>query len=133
MDSDRGPVVEGIQHVSIGVTDLARSLDFYTRVLGLEQTERPPFDFGGAWLRVGPQQVHLIVRPAAELPGPDAEIMTRRAHFAIRVRSYRETLAHLRALEVPCVDRPQNLTPWPQIYVTDPDGNLIELNAEAVN
>jgi hypothetical protein len=26
-------------------------------------------------------------------------------------------------------DRPQNPTPWPQIYVTDPDGNVIELNA----
>jgi catechol-2,3-dioxygenase len=34
---------------------------------------------------------------------------------------------------VPIRDRPHNLTPWPQIYVTDPDGNVIELNAERLD
>jgi catechol-2,3-dioxygenase len=31
---------------------------------------------------------------------------------------------------VACVESPRNMTPWAQIYVTDPDGNVIELNAE---
>jgi hypothetical protein len=27
----------------------------------------------------------------------------------------------------------RNLTPWHQIYLTDPDGNVIELNAERLD
>jgi catechol-2,3-dioxygenase len=30
-------------------------------------------------------------------------------------------------------DRPRNRTPWPQLYVTDPDGNVIELNADRLD
>jgi catechol 2,3-dioxygenase-like lactoylglutathione lyase family enzyme len=40
-----------------------------------------------------------------------------------------ETRAHLEAAGIPFDDRPRNRTPWPQVYVTDPDGNLIELNS----
>ena len=43
--------------------------------------------------------------------------------------SYAETLAHLKAHGVACLERPDNPTPWAQIYVTDPDGHVIELNA----
>ena len=45
------------------------------------------------------------------------------------MRSYRQTLEHLRAHGVDVLEKPTNLTPWAQLYVTDPDGNVIELNA----
>jgi glyoxylase I family protein len=61
------------------------------------------------------------------------ELDTRREHVALRVRSYRQTVDHLRALGIPRVERPHNKTPWPQIYLADPDGNVIELNAEALD
>ncbi len=35
----------------------------------------------------------------------------------------------LEAQGIPMRDRPWNPTSWPQIYITDPDGNVIELNA----
>ena len=125
--------VNGVHHVAIGVTNLARALRFYAGVLGLEETARPPFDFAGAWFRAGPQQIHLIVGPTTERPRGHGELDTRTDHLALRVRSYRETLDHLRALGIPCVERPHNKTPWPQIYVADPDGHIIELNAEALD
>jgi catechol 2,3-dioxygenase-like lactoylglutathione lyase family enzyme len=53
--------------------------------------------------------------------------------LAVRVRSYRETRDHLTAQGVPFLDRPRNKTPWPQIYLSDPDGNVIELNAERLD
>jgi catechol 2,3-dioxygenase-like lactoylglutathione lyase family enzyme len=58
-----------------------------------------------------------------------SEIDDRDGHLALRVRSYRQTLEHLRAHGIDVLEKPTNLTPWAQLYVTDPDGNVIELNA----
>ena len=124
--------VESLHHVGIAVTDLARSRHFYTAVLCLEEIPRPDFDFDGAWFRVGDQQIHLIVQRRTEMPWEDG-IRTRGDHIALRVRSYRSTLEHLRSLGVPFEGRPHNKTPWPQIYVADPDGHTIELNAERLD
>ena len=56
--------IEAIHHVSLGVTDLERSRQFYREILRLEEIERPPFNFPGAWFSVGAsQQLHLIVHP----------------------------------------------------------------------
>jgi catechol 2,3-dioxygenase-like lactoylglutathione lyase family enzyme len=52
----------------------------------------------------------------------------RDGHFALRVTDYDAVLAQLRSHGVPLVERRENATPWAQIYVTDPDGNVIELN-----
>ena len=126
-------IVESIHHVAIGVADLVRSRRFYTTVLGLEEIPRPAFDFDGAWFRVGEQHIHLIVQCQTEMRHEGASLRTRGDHIALRVQSYRETLEHLRALGMPFEDRPHNKTPWPQIYIVDPDGHTIELNAERVD
>jgi catechol 2,3-dioxygenase-like lactoylglutathione lyase family enzyme len=60
------------------------------------------------------------------------EIDAKDGHLAIRVASYHQALDHLRRHGIEVLARPENLTPWPQIYVTDPDGNVIELNAETL-
>jgi glyoxylase I family protein len=124
--------VESIHHVGIAVTDLVRSRHFYTTVLCLEEIPRPDFDFDGAWFRVGEQQIHLIVQRQTEVPR-EAGLRTRGDHLALRVSSYRSTLDHLRSLGVPFEGRPHNKTPWPQIYLADPDGHTIELNAERLD
>ena len=123
-------IVESVQHVSVTVTDLARARRFYSEVLGLTEIQRPDFDFAGAWFGVGTQQIHLIVHPGARTLRGTTEISSRDGHVALRVRSYRETLEHLRAHAVPCLERPDNKTPWAQLYITDPDGNVVELNAD---
>lgn len=125
--------VESIHHVAIGVTDLTRARHFYTAVLGLEEIPRPAFDFDGAWFRVGEQQIHLIVRRGTETRRENSDVHTRDDHVALRVRSYRDTLEHLRSLGVPFEERPYNRTPWPQIYIVDPDGHTIELNGERLD
>jgi len=126
--------ITSIHHVAIGVSDLDRARRFYTRVLGLEEIPRPAFDFAGAWFRAGPQQIHLIVRGQTHVRhDQDDDLNTRGDHFALRVRSYRETVEHLRAVGIAFEERPHNKTPWPQIYILDPDGHTIELNAEGLD
>ncbi|HKE82578.1 MAG TPA: VOC family protein [Vicinamibacterales bacterium] len=124
--------IESFHHVAVCVTDLARAKAFYGGVLGLTELPRPPFDFGGAWYQLGDRQLHLIVHPPTLTMRRTMEIDAKDGHLAIRVASYQQALDHLRRHGIECLDRPRNLTPWPQIYVCDPDGNVIEFNADTL-
>ncbi|GAA4831858.1 VOC family protein [Paenibacillus vulneris] len=122
--------IEGIHHVSVCVRDLERSKAFYKNIIGLQEIERPPFDFPGAWYSLGSggQQLHLIVHNGETLR--EGEIHTRDGHFAIRVRSYKEAIQWLNQNGIPHEARPYPKAGFPQIYVLDPDRNIIEINAE---
>ena len=122
--------IETLHHIGITVTDLERAKAFYGGILGLPELPRPPFDFGGAWYQLGDRTLHLIVHPPTKTLRGTREIDPRDGHLAIRVRSYDDTLQHLRSHGIECVASPRNLTPWAQIYVTDPDGNVVEFNAD---
>jgi catechol 2,3-dioxygenase-like lactoylglutathione lyase family enzyme len=125
-------IIETLHHVSINVTDLERARHFYSVVLGLSEVPRPPFDFAGIWYGLGERQLHLIVHPPTRTLRGTSLIDGRDGHFALRIADFDAVLAHLQAHGVPLVDRRDNATPWAQIYVTDPDGNVIELNAPRV-
>jgi catechol 2,3-dioxygenase-like lactoylglutathione lyase family enzyme len=129
--------ITSLHHVSLAVTDLERSRAFYREVLGLEEIERPPFDFPGAWFRVGDRQLHLIVhaRPTLRSGGIDS----RDVHVALRVRSYAATVAALRTHGYTpdaaderrrLREHPRGKAGFPQIFLLDPDRHVIELNAE---
>jgi catechol 2,3-dioxygenase-like lactoylglutathione lyase family enzyme len=120
-----------LHHVSVCVTELARAKHFYSEVLGLRELPRPDLGFPGAWYRVGTtQELHLIVHGPSRTIRGTSEIDGRDGHFAVRVASLDETLARLRTHGVTLIESPRNATPWSQIYVTDPDGNVIEFNVE---
>jgi catechol 2,3-dioxygenase-like lactoylglutathione lyase family enzyme len=124
---------EGIHHVSLNVRDLERAKAFYRDVIGLQEMERPAFQFPGAWFSVGNngQQLHLIVYPGQAMR--DGGIDSRDGHFAIRIKSWRQTLEWLDRWGVSYDARPNSMAGFPQIYVIDPDHNVIELNADAVD
>ncbi|MCQ6559448.1 VOC family protein [Paenibacillus mendelii] len=120
---------EGIHHVSLIVTDLERARSFYKEVLGLREIPRPPFDFPGEWLAVGEtgQQLHLIVHEGETLRA--GGIDTRDGHFAIRVDDFNETVEWLREQGIEHKANPDSITGFAQIFLLDPDHNVIELNA----
>jgi glyoxylase I family protein len=121
---------KGIHHVSLCVRDLERSKFFYMEMLGFTEIERPPFDFPGAWIAVGTggQQLHLIVHEGQTLRQGDMD--SRDGHFALRVGSYKGTLERLKQKGITYDARPQSKAGFPQIYVLDPDRNIIEFNAD---
>ena len=112
-----------LNHVAIHVSDVARSCEFYSRVLRLESMTRPAFDFPGAWFRLGTQQeLHLIGRT-----NEPVEPRSRNNHFALMVDDIAEWEAHLN--KVGANFRPPKLRPdgASQIFIADPDGHYIEL------
>ena len=121
--------ITALHHVSIVVSDLARAKAFYSGVLGLDELPRPAFDFEGAWYALGDRQLHLIVHFGKTLRGTTA-IDSRDGHFAVRVASYDDTLAFLLGKGITVRESRHNATPWAQLYVTDPDGNVIEFNVD---
>ena len=122
--------IGSLHHVSLVVEDLARAKAFYGGLLGLRELPRPAFTFAGAWYSLGDCQLHLTVHAPARTLRGTTDIDSRDGHFAVRVHDYEETLAYLKARGVPVKESRDNVTPWAQLYITDPDGNVIEFNAE---
>ncbi len=131
-----------IHHVALTVTDLDRSKAFYREVLSLNEIQRPPFDFPGAWFELGSgQHVHLIVHSRATFRNKPLD--ARDVHFAVRVADYEAAVESLRAKGYrEQADRSDPLcmivsrhpvAGFPQIYICDPDGHVIEINAERLS
>ena len=115
--------VTGIHHVSILITDVARSIAFYRDGLGLRQIERPstfttPELREVIWFELGPQQLHLMPAPTPDVPA--------RRHFAVHLDDARAARKELRGRGIAINES----TPIPgadRFFVNDPDGNRIEL------
>ncbi|CAG9621622.1 VOC family protein [Sutcliffiella rhizosphaerae] len=121
---------ENIHHVSLCVTDIERSKQFYGGLLGLIEVERPNFDFPGAWYQIGSSQLHLIQNNGAESLRSSKTIDSRDGHFAIRVKSYEDTLQYLNDHGLKVEAKPNSKSGFKQIFCMDPDNNLIEFNVD---
>lgn len=120
---------EGLHHVSLIVTDLEQAKAFYREILCLREIERPPFDFPGAWYAVSEtgQQLHLIVHNGETKRA--GGIDTRDGHFAIRISDFEKTMEWLLRNDIEHRANPNSITGFAQIFLLDPDRNVIELNA----
>lgn len=106
-----------LHHASIRVADVGRSRRFYEQLLGLGTLERPDLGLPGVWYGIGGGQLHLI---QSESMG--AEIDPSGPHFAIAVADLDAARRELAAAGVPTLDPGGN-----QLWLRDPDGNVIEL------
>jgi catechol 2,3-dioxygenase-like lactoylglutathione lyase family enzyme len=111
--------LQHIDHVSVLVTDLARSRHFYREVLGLKEISKPKtFDFKVLWFDLGNQQLHLLQKPQPDTRSP--------RHFALRVADAKQARAHFQAEGI----ETQETTLIPKcdrFFIFDPDGNRIEI------
>lgn len=112
----------GVHHVSLNVTDVAAAVAFYVDTLGMAvRDDRPDFGFGGAWLDVGGQQIHLI-----EAAPPD----DRGQHVALQVDDLAASVTELREQGIRVSD-PSLVGTGQQAFLHDPAGNLVELQQPA--
>jgi catechol 2,3-dioxygenase-like lactoylglutathione lyase family enzyme len=109
-----------LNHVSLAVTDVERSADFYTKLLGLKVVSRP--GNGGINLGLGPSFLGLY-----KLADPGKV-----NHFCIGVDDFNpdQMAGRLKEINITAnVDRnPANRTSGgDQLYFTDPDNTRVQL------
>ena len=108
-----------VNHLAIVVSDVGRSLSFYTNIIGMKQVMRPDFDRHGAWLSMGNLALHLIKgRPAVH---PDDDLIV--GHIAINVSDVEEIRNRLKAL---------NIAPRTNISVLNSAANDIGIDNQVI-
>ena len=118
----------GIAHFSIPVSDVDRSVKFYTEIVGCKFLGQRP-DKGITFLDAGGVCVLLIKRPAPIIK--DAPHMSDGVHHAFMVSEaeFRPAVDNLRAKGVDVFfeeDRRNGIIDGPRAYFRDPDGNVLE-------
>jgi glyoxylase I family protein len=119
--------VAELDHVVVRCRDQARSLDFYTRVLGLTE-ERRLDAIGLVQLRAGESLVDLV--PADPPPTHEGRNVD---HFClgVDVADMAALVAYLREQKVEVLGDPMERYGARgmglSVYVLDPDGNVVEL------
>ena len=116
-----------LDHVNIRTARLAEMVQFYGEVLDLRSGPRPGFAMGGAWLYCGERAVVHLVEVAV---GP-GEQSPRIEHFALRAKNLKGFLAKLRKMRVPYRIAIVPDLELRQVFMSDPDGNHIEISFQA--
>ena len=117
--------VKGLDHVVLRVADMDRAIAFYEQVLGLH-VERRLESIGLVQLRAGAAMIDLVPRTEDEDDGRNMD------HFAVRIEAMDVAAigAHLQrhGLDPGEVRRRYGAEGYgSSIYITDPDGNTVEL------
>jgi len=121
--------IDRLDHLVLTVRDLRATIDFYTRVLGMEEVT-----FAGARkaLAFGRQKLNLHVagaefQPHARTPVPGSADLC-----LITDTPLDDAMAHVRACGVAIEEGPLPKTgatsALRSFYVRDPDGNLVEIS-----
>ena len=124
--------VRQIDHVTFVVHSLEQSRGFYKDLLGMAEVPRPGFSFPGLWFQAGSTQIHLILEGldsgSAKSVIPEHRSISRTRHIAFEVASAAEAVRILAEHHIEIVAGPKSRPDGPtQLYVFDPDRNLIEL------
>ena len=121
--------IERLDHLVLTVADIARTCEFYTRVLGMEVVR---FGEGRTALRFGQQKINLhpvsdSSRLVADKPTPGSGDLC----FITPV-PLAEVTAHLAVCGIPTVAGPGPragaIGTIQSVYIRDPDQNLIEIS-----
>jgi glyoxylase I family protein len=111
-------------HAAVIVTDIERSIAFYSGILGLERADRS-LKYPGVWYQLGDFQIHLIedknYRGNVNI---DLQVSTRNPHIALEVKDVNAAKELLLAAN--CVVKMSN-SGRAALFTQDPDGNAIEL------
>lgn len=117
-------------HIALSVKDVDESVQFYQKVLHLEEIENTASDSKTRWLSLNQgKQLHLIPRPEFEIR------INKAVHFALSTSDLQNIISHLKNLKIEFSDwkdvpnkiyvRKDGIK---QIYFQDPNGYWIELN-----
>jgi catechol 2,3-dioxygenase len=123
--------IQGIDHVAFNVRNLDKSLEFYTKTIGLKITEREPSKPGIEYfLDCGPSLLGIIQAKDLSHSHYFANEGLGANHFSFRVHSsdFEAMIAHFEASKVKIEFAKKRSKSW-SLYFYDPDGNKLEATA----
>ena len=124
-------MITGIGHIAITCKDIDKSLDFYTRILGLPEAFRMHSDDGSLWmvyLKAGSDDfIELFTRGGDPVDVPNNASGFK--HLCLWVDDIETTLRDLktRGLDVDLEGIRTGRSKCRQYFIADPDGVRIEL------
>ena len=123
----KGITILSYNHVGLAVKDLKTSVAFYREIIGLSPLDVPDNLLAiRRWFKIAPgQELHLLLGRENAVANNDKNL----AHFSLSIptNSADEIEAYLKEKNV-AYHRQKRFDGAFQIYVTDPDGYVIELN-----
>jgi lactoylglutathione lyase len=125
-----------ILHTMIRVGDLERSIDFYTRALGmtlLRQEDFPDGKFTLAFLGYGPEDAHPAIELTYNYGVSTYELGTAFGHIAVATPDIRGACDRIRAVGSKITREPGPMKHGTTViaFAADPDGYKVELIEEA--
>jgi len=116
-----------LDHYNVSTRKLGDTVRFYEDILGLVNGPRPPFDFPGAWLySEGHPVLHLNdISPTDKKQPADSGVID---HIAFGSRGFEAMKQHLAQKGVSFRVNVVPNSSRRQIFLTDPNNVLIELN-----
>ena len=121
--------ITALDHLVLTVADVARSVDFYTRVLGMEEIT---FGEGRKALRFGCQKINLHQLGAEVLPNAARATAGSADLCLLTDTPLPQVLAELAAHQIEAISdivpRTGAVGAIESVYLRDPDGNLLEIS-----
>jgi catechol 2,3-dioxygenase-like lactoylglutathione lyase family enzyme len=123
--------IQGIDHVAINCSDLAKSFEFYTKILGLKVTEReyskPGIEY---FLDCGSSLIGLIQGKESEGTHlfQNEGIGANHVSFRAKLEDFDAIVESLQKHHVTIQFSKKREKSW-SVYFLDPDGNKLEITA----
>jgi len=115
----------GLRHIALNVSDVARSVEFYCRVLGMRVEWKP--DEENVYLTSGTDNLAIHKLPDGIQPG----VVQKVHHIGFVVRQIQdvdEWANRIQSLNIPFAQPPRTHRDGARsFYFSDPDGMLIQL------
>jgi len=111
-------------HAALVISNIEKSEQFYSQVLGLEKIDRE-LKFPGIWYQIGNFQLHLILAATIIPDAIDSQKLGRNRHLAFSVANLEEAKQQLTASNCPVQ---MSASGRSALFTQDPDGNIIELS-----
>lgn len=132
------PAFKSLGHIALRVNDLERSLEFY-RKLGFEEFLRLTQTDGRPWiayLKIT-DELYIELFPGGNGEGVAGPERTGVNHLCLTTDDIEQTAAHLKSVGIeassPLVPEHRGVDGNRGMWVTDPDGNRIEIMEMAAN
>lgn len=127
-----------IEHFLLQTTDMEKTREWYTRVLGMRVGPSPDFKFPVFWLYLGDKDVVHVTEGGKNVSENRKQYVGQQSdalegtgvvdHIAFRATGLREMIAHLRSLKIDFKQRQVDDQGLYQLFLFDPNGVKVELN-----